>query len=140
MDRSDEKLTAIFDRTDGHCHLCHRKLAFSDYGHFERRGGWEIEHSNPKCNGGTDRLSNLYAAHIFCNRSKGSGSTRSCRRANGVRHAPLSVEKKEEIRSNNRWGWGVGGAGLGALVFGPGGALILGLLGACIGDSIEPTR
>jgi hypothetical protein len=92
----------------------------------------------PRCHGGTDRLSNLYAAHISCNRSKGTCSTRSVRAANGFSRAPLSAAKREEIKNNNRWGWGAGGAGLGALLFGPAGAVLGGIAGACIGDSIDP--
>jgi 5-methylcytosine-specific restriction endonuclease McrA len=68
MERSAERLEAIFEKTDGRCHICGTKLAFCRYG---QDRGWEIEHSIPVSLGGTDRLSNLYAAHIACNREKG---------------------------------------------------------------------
>lgn len=138
MDRSRERRREIFKRTDGRCHICHGKLAFCNYGRFDERGGWEIEHSVPKCNGGTDRLSNLFPAHIDCNRSKGAGSTKAARRANGLSCAPLSAVKKEQIKSRNRWGWGAGVATVGALIFGFPGALIGGVAGTLIGDSINP--
>lgn len=138
MDRCEGRLRAIFARTDGKCHICHRQLSFCNYNKFGERGAWEIEHSTPKCMGGTDRLNNLYAAHMSCNRRKGAASTRCARAANGFTRAPLSTAKKEKVRSDNRWGWGAGGAGIGALLFGPPGALIGGIVGTCIGDSIDP--
>jgi hypothetical protein len=38
----DQKLNAIYDKTGGRCHICHDKLAFSNYGLFGARGAWEI--------------------------------------------------------------------------------------------------
>ena len=32
MRYSGEKLSAIYDKTNGYCHLCHRKLSYSNYG------------------------------------------------------------------------------------------------------------
>lgn len=138
MKCTDERLVAIFDRTDGHCHICGKKLCFSNYGQAGRRGAWEIEHSNPRCKGGTDRLCNLYAAHISCNREKGTRTTRTARAWDGRTKAPLSKGRKERIRSNNRWGWGTASALLGAAVGGPAGAVIGAALGALVGDGIKP--
>jgi hypothetical protein len=138
MRYSDERLEAIFNRTDGHCHICSGKLCFSNYGQLGRRGAWEVEHSKPQCNGGSDRLCNLYAAHITCNREKGAVTTRTARRWNGCTKAPLSKVKKEQIRSKNRWGWGTAGALSGAAVAGPAGFVVGGLIGALFGDDIEP--
>ncbi len=133
-----EQLSRIFERTDGRCHICHGKLCFDNYGLFGRRGSWEVEHSNPRCNGGSDRLGNLYAAHIVCNRQKGSMTTRTARAWNGRTKAPLSKERKEAIRSENRWGWGSIGALTGAAVFGPPGLLLGAIAGALVGDRIKP--
>ena len=138
MAYTDEQLSAIFDRTDGHCHICGTKLCFTNYNNPGRRGAWEVEHSNPRCNGGTDRLCNLYAAHISCNREKGTMTTRTARRWNDRTGAPLSKNKKEEVRSNNRWGWGSAGALSGAAIAGPAGFVIGAIAGALIGDAIEP--
>lgn len=38
-----EGLNAIYDRTSGYCHLCGKKLAFTNYARFGERGAWEIE-------------------------------------------------------------------------------------------------
>ena len=101
------KRRPIFERTDGRCHICHKTLYFNNYGKKGSRGAWEIEHSNPRANGGTDRLNNLYAACIGCNRSKGTKSTQSARAKNGKTRAPRSRHKK--VEDAIQWG------GLGAL-------------------------
>ncbi|HZW06078.1 MAG TPA: HNH endonuclease, partial [Phycisphaerales bacterium] len=62
-----EQLTAIYDRTSGYCHLCGKKLALTNYAAHGHKGAWEVEHSVPRACGGSDRLNNLYAAHISCN-------------------------------------------------------------------------
>jgi len=138
MPYADDQLEWIFDRTDGHCHLCGKKLCFSNYAQYGRKGAWEVEHSNARCKGGSDRLCNLYAAHISCNREKGVFTTRTARGWNGQTKAPLSKKKKEEIRSNNRWGWGTALAVGGGVLGGPWGCLLGGILGAAIGDDIKP--
>jgi hypothetical protein len=135
---TDEQLSLIFERTDGRCHICGTKVCFSNYGQSGHRGAWEVEHSNPRCNGGSDRLCNLYAAHISCNREKGCMTTRTVRSWNGRTKAPLSMGRKQEIRSTNRLGWGSVGALTGAAILGPPGLLLGGILGAIVGDQIEP--
>jgi len=138
MPFTDDQLSRIFDRTDAHCHICHRKLCFGTYGLFGLRGAWEVEHSNPRCNGGSDRLGNLYAAHIVCNRQKGSMTTRTARAWKGRTKAPLSRERKEAIRSENRWGWGSVAALTGAAILGPPGLILGAIAGALVGDGIKP--
>ena len=101
MGYTDDELTSIFDRTDGCCHLCFEELTFSNYGQFGTGGDWEVEHSNPRANGGTDRMNNLYAACISCNRSKGTRSTRVVRRWRGYTAAPFSKDKREALRWRN---------------------------------------
>jgi hypothetical protein len=96
-----EERIAIFERTDGRCHLCFARLAFSNYAQLGTRGAWEVEHSNPRANGGTERLNNLYAACILCNRSKGTRATRVVRGWRGHRAAPLSTAKREALRTRN---------------------------------------
>lgn len=88
-----EKRQRIFDRTSGKCHICHEALEFLSYG---KDGGWEIEHSNPRARGGTDRLNNLYPAHAKCNRFKGARSTSFARKRFGKTRAPLSVTKRKQ--------------------------------------------
>lgn len=135
MGHSPERLRTIFERTDGSCHICGRKLVFCRYG---EEGGWEVEHSIPVSLGGSDRLSNLYAAHIVCNRQKGIRTTRTARKWHDRSRAPLSREKKESVRENNRLGWGAAGALTGGAIAGPAGLLIGGVVGVLFGDGIDP--
>ena len=115
-----------------------QKLCFNNHGQIGRKGAWEVEHSNARCNGGSDRLCNLYAAHITCNRQKGAGTTRTARGWHGRTKAPLSKTKKAEAQSGNRWGWGAVGAISGAALGGPAGFVIGALIGAVVGDGMKP--
>jgi hypothetical protein len=135
MGYRSERLEQIFRRTDGQCHICGRRLIFSRYG---QPGGWEVEHSVPVSLDGSDRLCNLYAAHIACNREKGNRTTRTARSWHERSRAPLSRRKKESIREDNRLGWGAVGALTGAAVGGPAGLIIGGILGAVFGGGIDP--
>lgn len=104
MEWSDSQLSAIYDRTSGYCHICRKKLAFSNYACSGERGAWEVEHSVPRAAGGTDRLNNLFAACIDCNRSKGACSTRSCR-GQGTRpgtHVGVRAERLTQSPSSMR--------------------------------------
>jgi hypothetical protein len=136
MARSKAELRRIYERTSGYCHLCHRKMSFTNYGQFGERGAWEVEHSIARANGGTDHGNNLYAACIPCNRSKCDGSTRAARALNGKTRAPLCKEKREEEQVTNA----VIGIGAGAIVgylFGPLGAVAGAILGGIAGGSVE---
>lgn len=128
---------AIYDRTSGCCHICWKKLAFTNYGALGARGAWEIEHSMPRAAGGTDRLNNLYASCIPCNRAKQDGSTRAARAGEGRTRAPLSRGKRAEERTKNTVVGGVAGALLGGALLGPPGALIGAGIGAAIGKSVK---
>lgn len=111
MAYDNQTLGKVFARTDGKCHLCHKKLSLKNYGSFGVRGAWEIEHSVARANGGTDHLNNLYAACIRCNRAKGAViTTRTARARNGLRCAPYSRKQRTE----NTW---IGGA-IGSLAMG----------------------
>jgi 5-methylcytosine-specific restriction endonuclease McrA len=136
---TDKQLGSIYDRTSGYCHLCSKKLAFSNYARAGARGAWEVEHSVPKACGGTDRMNNLYAACIDCNRSKQSRSTRTTRARYGRQRAPLNREARAIAKSENA----LAGAGLGLLVgaaLGPVGALVCGAIGAHLGHGQNPDR
>ena len=137
MKISEERLNAIYDRTSGYCHLCGKKLAFTNYGRCGKRGAWEIEHSLARVNGGTDRLCNLYAACIICNRRKQHFTTRTARRWNGRTRAPLSVVQRHRARLENT----LAGAGLGLLCglpFGGIGAFAGPIVGALVGRAQKP--
>src|SRR5882762_4329160 len=112
MGWSKAELRRVYDRTRGYCHLCHKKMCFTNYGQFGERGAWEVEHSIARANGGTDHGNNLFGAHVSCNRAKCDGSTRAARAANGHSRAPLCKEAREEKQTENA----LVGAGAGALV------------------------
>lgn len=137
MAYNDEELSRIYDRTTGYCHLCGRKMCFTNYGRVGARGAWEVEHSKPRAHGGTDHGNNLYGAHIVCNRQKSAVTTRTARSWHGRTRAPLSRDKRAEVK-----GWNTaGGAAIGGLlgaVAGPVGLLLGALGGAAIGKSIKP--
>lgn len=128
----EETLNRIFERTDGSCHLCRKKLAFSNYGRAGARGAWEVEHSKARVRGGTDHLNNLYAAHIRCNRIKSDGHTKTARAAYGYRSAPLSKAEKQR----NGMKGGVLGAVLGFLLVPPQLRLVAMVLGAVAGAGL----
>ena len=127
-----ETLNRIFERTDGNCHLCRKKLAFSNYGRAGARGAWEVEHSKARVRGGTDHLNNLYAAHIRCNRIKSDGHTKTARAVHGYRAAPLSKAAKQR----NGIEGGVLGAALGFLLVPPQLKIVAMLLGAVVGAGL----
>ena len=130
-------LERVFDRTDGKCHICHRRVAWKNYGELGARGAWEVDHSVPRAWGGTDRLSNLLPAHIRCNRSKQASSTRSARGQHGKHRAPLPANQKRTTRVKN----GVVGAGLGfalASLFVPQFRVAATIIGAAAGIVVDP--
>jgi 5-methylcytosine-specific restriction endonuclease McrA len=133
-------LEAIYGRTTGYCHICHRKVCFTNYGRLGARGAWEVEHSRAKVHGGTNRLSNLYPACILCNRSKGAYDTRTARRRAGTVRAPLSRTKRERVKQEAAVATGLAGALLGAAFLGPLGAWIGGGLGVRFGYHANPDR
>lgn len=136
---TEARLNDIYDRTSGYCHICGKKVAFTNYGRFSRRGAWEIEHSVARVNGGTDRLCNLYAACITCNRRKQRFTTRTARGWNGRTRAPLSIARRRQARLNNTFG----GASIGlicGLPFGGIGALAGPILGAMLGSRQNPDK
>lgn len=136
---NETKLNKIFSKTDGSCHLCGKKLCYSNYGKREGRGKWEVEHSIPQAKGGTDNLNNLLPACVSCNREKGINSTRSARSKNGRTRAPYSANKKESIKKSNTLGGGLVGFGLTALLTAHPVGLAIGVItGSLIGNSINP--
>ena len=76
---SNEQLNDIYNKTDGYCHICGKKLSFTNYALVGERGAWEVDHSEPLRGGGTGYYRNLVPACIECNRSKGATSGRRIR-------------------------------------------------------------
>jgi len=139
MSFTEEQLNDIYGRTSGYCHICHKKVAFKNYGQREARGAWEVEHSVPRAKGGTNHLNNLYPACIPCNRAKGTRKTKSVRAENGVSKAPLSITNREKAKTENALAGGVIGGAVGA-VFGPIGVLIGAAVGSNIGNRKNPDK
>jgi hypothetical protein len=128
----------IFDRTGGHCHLCGGGLCWANYGRPGARGAWEVEHSVPRVRGGTDRMNNLYAAHVDCNRAKQARSTRSARAPYGRTRAPMSTSAIARARRRNAGLGGVLAGVAGGLAFGPPGLLLGVVLGGVVGYQSDP--
>jgi len=139
MQYDTNKLNSIYDKTDGCCHICHKKLAFSNYGIYGAKGSWHVDHSVPRAKGGSNHQNNLYPACIPCNLGKNSSRNNTIRSFYGNSRAPYSKDKKRKIREQNTWG----GAALGGLIgmaVGPAGALIGAFVGGIIGSDNSPKR
>lgn len=136
---NEKRLRKIYNKTDGYCHICYKKISFINYAKYGSRGAWEIEHSKPRAKGGSDRMNNLFPTCISCNRNKGSKSTKTARRKYGNTRAPYSKAKKQQIKQQNT----MTGAAIGGLigsVFGPGGAIIGAGIGAKLGNDSSPKK
>ncbi len=68
----EETLNRVYDKTDGYCRYCGKKLAWCNHGVYGARAAWQVEHSIPRSRGGTDHLNNLFPACIPCNQEKGT--------------------------------------------------------------------
>ena len=138
MRLTEDQVNDIFDRTSGKCHLCHKKLSFKNYARYGERGAWEVEHSVPRACGGSNRLNNLYAACISCNRAKGARTTRSIRLRRGLTRAPMSANTRKAAKRWNALGGGLLGVVPGAMFPGPPSALLGAALGAVLGHDQDP--
>lgn len=134
MSYDKKTLRSIYRRTDGRCHLCHRKVVLKNHGRTGEPGAWHVEHSRPHARGGCDHGNNLYAAHIDCNLKKGVLSSRSARAGFGKTRAPYSHAKKKVVRAENTATGVLGGALTGGAIGGPPGAIIGALLGGLFGS------
>lgn len=135
---TDYHLRGIYDRTQGRCHICGKRLSFCNYGKHGARGAWNIEHSIPRACGGTDHGNNLYPACIGCNSSKQAKSTRVARGKHGRCRAPMSLKAEGRARRSNALAGGGLGALIGGLVAGPVGLAGGAALGALFGHSADP--
>jgi len=70
MTCSEDIRIAVFNKTNGLCRHCRTELVLENYGSRHDEGGWEVDHSNPKANGGTDLSRNLFPLCWQCNVEK----------------------------------------------------------------------
>jgi hypothetical protein len=134
-------LNRIYDCTSGKCHLCHKRLAFRNYGAFGAKGAWDVDHLVPRSLGGTDHPNNLRAACIPCNRyvKNNRRSNSAVRMLNGVSRAPLGVIRRAQVKDRNVAVGAVAGMVAGAAL-GPLGALIGAFVGGSLGSKQNPDR
>jgi hypothetical protein len=83
MGYDKETLNAIYDKKDGYCHLCNKKLSWTNYGVYGAKGSWHVDHSKPIAKGGTHHMNNLFAACISCNLEKGTLHKTTIRKRKG---------------------------------------------------------
>jgi len=129
----------IYDRTDGRCHICGRKLSFINYGKMGKRGAWEVDHSRPLSKSGGDSLNNLYASCISCNRTKGTFTSQTARSWYDRKKAPLSKVKRKEVKYTNAIFGGIAGLIIG-LCMSPFFALVGVAIGGKIGYNVNPDK
>jgi hypothetical protein len=134
---TDEQLYFIYDRTDGFCNICHKKLAFRNYAAFGDKGAWEVDHSLSLKRSGSSTLQNLFPAHISCNRSKQAGSSKAARARAGYGRTPYSPREKAQ-KKNEAGVAGALAAGATALLagFSPVGVLLSAASGVLCGRHI----
>src|SRR5712692_1479397 len=116
MSYDTETLRRIYDRTNGPCHVCRKKLSFVNYGRPGAKASWHVEHSVARARGGTDHLNNLFLACIVCNQDKGTATSRTARGWYGRKRAPLSRERRDEAKKSTTVVGGLVGSLLGGLL------------------------
>lgn len=138
MKYDEDTLRAIYAKTNGHCHICTKSIALSNYGKHGKRGCWEVDHSIPLSRGGSDHLNNLLPAHTSCNRSKQAESSRAARRVYGKTRAPLSTQAIRRAKFDGASSGALAGGMLGARIAGPAGLWIGAIAGALVGLEASP--
>lgn len=138
MKYDEDTRRAIYAKTDGRCHICGKSVAFSNYNAHGERGAWEVDHSIPVAEGGTDHLNNLFPAHTSCNRGKQVTSSRAARRDHGKTRAPLSSVAIERAKLGNAVSGAFTAGMLGARIAGPAGFWAGAILGAVIAYEADP--
>lgn len=134
---NDTELRAIYEHSNGKCHLCFEPMKYEDYG-LDDNKGWEVEHSVAQAEGGTDHKNNLYPAHRPCNRAKGTRTSQEVRAEKGFRRPPRSKQQAEQRQANFMAGGAAALALFGGLTAGPlgvlGGLLFGAIGGHALGD------
>lgn len=58
------------------------KISLANYGNYNKRTGWEIDHIRPASRGGSNSMQNLQALSCDINRSKGNSLVKKSRHKN----------------------------------------------------------
>lgn len=80
MGYTNEQIRAIYDRYDGCCAYCGKRLSIKNYGQAGAHGAWHVDHRRSRANGGSDHGNNLAAACISCNLDKGPRNAKTYQR------------------------------------------------------------
>ena len=139
MAKDLEKLQRIYRKTNGYCHICHKKLSLKNHGVYGARGAWHIEHSKPKAREGTNHINNLFPACIRCNLEKGTMLTKVARQKNGISRAPFSANKKAQMKRQNTTSGVIVGGVIGSAA-GPIGIVVGATIGGLIGSENSPKK
>ncbi|MCC6652845.1 MAG: HNH endonuclease [Candidatus Eisenbacteria bacterium] len=136
---TDEELERIYDSTSGRCHLCGKRLAWTNYGAAkDKRGAWHVDHSRPLARGGGDDLRNTKPACVSCNCSKQAGHNRTIRARHGRTRAPLSRRRREEEKLKQGFAGAAAGVLIGGAIAGPPGAWVGGAVMAMLAHDHDP--
>jgi 5-methylcytosine-specific restriction endonuclease McrA len=96
---TNNKLKAIFEKTEGHCHFCGDSLVLEKYGAKDINdldGAWEADHIIQKGKGGSKDVNNCLPSCVRCNR------LRWHRKGNDLRELIfLGLIAKDEIRKKS---------------------------------------
>ena len=63
---SEDVVKNAFDKVNGYCQICGKKLIFNSRGNAEARGAWEARNIKPVSEGGKDEVRNCM---ILCHRT-----------------------------------------------------------------------
>lgn len=86
----------VFEKTQGKCTYCGKKLSYQNYGLYGAWGSWHIDHGRARARDGSDHLNNLFAACISCNLLKsdvGSASFRKSMRPHKTRRRLAAIDR-----------------------------------------------
>jgi len=70
MSYSDDDINWVYDRSDGTCLYCEKRLSFANYGVVGAHGAWEVDHFIPIRSAGAHQPYNWVAACVECNTLK----------------------------------------------------------------------
>lgn len=82
MGFSEETKRKGFERAEGCCELCGKKLVFNNRGRTGGRGSWEAHHKTPRAQGGADSLRNCMIICYECHQQPQKAASRMKKESN----------------------------------------------------------